>query len=296
MSALNRFVPQSKAASAKLIEELQSFLDKASSLVVMTGAGISTESGIPDYRSSKTGQYARSKEHQPIQHLDFMTNEFWRRRYWARNFLAHNRFSSAQFNANHEILAEWEQSKRFNWLITQNVDGLHTSAGSKKVTELHGCAKKVVCMTCKQTYLRADFQEILLDLNPDWRLKQEQVGELAPDADSDAVVGINELANFKLPYCLSCGDRSILKTDVVFFGDNVPRTVVDECYEKIDSADALLVLGSSLTVMSGYRFVYYAESKMPVAILSIGPTRADHLATLKLDTKSSDVLKQLKFT
>lgn len=122
---LNRFVPYSKPAPPRLIEELQRILDNSRSLVVMTGAGISTESGIPDYRSDKVGQYARTK-HRPIQHIEFMTNEFLRRRYWARNFLAYNRFSTAPCNTNHTLLAKWDKSERFNFLITQNVDGLHT--------------------------------------------------------------------------------------------------------------------------------------------------------------------------
>lgn len=207
----------------------------------------------------------------------------------------------------------------FNWLITQNVDGLHTIAGSKKVSELHGCSKQVICMTCRRKYSRFvslrnanpaasrdSIQETLLKLNPDWQVKQ--LGELAPDGDMNVEISDNALANFNLPFCINCGERSILKTDVVFFGGNVPRQVCDECYDKVgryssfvissfqlDSADAMLVLGSSLSVMSGYRFVYYAETRMPVAIVNIGSTRADNLATLKIDGQCSDVLQQLHF-
>jgi len=288
-AALSRFVPQCspvlKRDAARFLDEFAN-IDK---LLVLTGAGLSTESGIPDYRSAGVGQYAR-KNHRPITHQEFFKSAERRRRYWARNFVAWPRFSAALCNDSHFSVAGWERSDRFLWLITQNVDGLHAQAGSEKLTELHGCGKFVVCQSCEERYPRGDVQNWINDANPDWTIRE--MGELAPDGDVE--IPDSAVERFNAPHCPQCGPNSILKTDVVFFGDNVRREVVDFCYEKVDECDGMLVLGSSLSVMSGYRFVYQASlRKLPILIVNIGPTRADHLATVKLSAKCSDIVKMI---
>ncbi|KAH7706591.1 sirtuin 4 [Aphelenchoides avenae] len=228
MNPLARFVPACPPLASKSIRELQRVLADVDKLLVLTGAGISTESGIPDYRSERVGQYARTP-HRPITIEEFMTSEWWRRRFWARNYVAWPRFRNAPCNETHYKLADWERSERFHWLITQNVDGLHSLAGSQKLTELHGCGRAVVCMECGEKYSRDEVQMWITELNPDWTVTE--IGELAPDGD----VPISEQAlhAFKVPYCRKCGPNSILKTDVVFFGDNVSRNVVDRCHEMV---------------------------------------------------------------
>ncbi|CAD5229072.1 unnamed protein product [Bursaphelenchus okinawaensis] len=288
-SALTKFVPKAPPLNFEILKEVQRFIDQSKSIVFITGAGISTESGIPDYRSEGVGVYARSK-HRPIQYQELMTNEYWRRRYWSRNYVAWNGFNQAKPNITHQSMADWEQSCRFNWLITQNVDALHTMAGSERITELHGCAKKVICTECKTIYSRAEIQDLIIKLNPDWNV--EEVGEMRPDGDVE--IPDSALSNFRIPYCLHCGERSILKTNVVFFGENVPLKEVDLCYEKVDNCDLMVVLGSSLSVMSSYRFVHHASLKqLPIVIINIGPTRADNLATIKLPAKAFEVVTKL---
>ncbi|CAI4233251.1 unnamed protein product [Auanema sp. JU1783] len=286
MSILTKFVPKFKAVDPILLKKFQNELGNIEKLVVLTGAGISTESGIPDYRSEEVGLYERSN-HRPTTHQDFMKHEHNRRRYWARNYLAWPRFSSAECNKIHYSIANWEGDERLLWLITQNVDGLHTKAGSQKLTELHGSGHRVRCMGCGTVTSRHDFQEVIADHNPGW-FERHTVGELAPDGDVFITPGSDE--DFIVPNCAECG--GIVKTDVVFFGDNVPRQTVDFLYGKMDECDGLLVLGSSLSVMSGYRFAYHAHlQNKPVLIINIGATRADHLACVKLSTKAGDVIK-----
>uniref|UniRef100_A0A1I7Z6Q7 NAD-dependent protein deacylase n=1 Tax=Steinernema glaseri TaxID=37863 RepID=A0A1I7Z6Q7_9BILA len=289
MSPLGRFVPKFAPVPKKDVARFLDELAGINKLLVLTGAGLSTESGIPDYRSAEVGQYARTN-HRPITHQEFFASEDKRRRYWSRNYVAWPRFSSAPCNDAHYSLASWERSDRFLWLITQNVDGLHTQAGSEMVTELHGCGRQVVCHSCYNKYSRHDVQEWIKKANPDWTIRE--IGELAPDGDVE--IPDSALETFKVPHCPTCGPGSILKTDVVFFGDNVRRDVVDFCYQKVDESDGLLVLGSSLTVMSGYRFVYQASlRRIPILIVNIGPTRGDHLATVKLSAKCSDIVKMI---
>uniref|UniRef100_A0A7E4VJ17 NAD-dependent protein deacylase n=1 Tax=Panagrellus redivivus TaxID=6233 RepID=A0A7E4VJ17_PANRE len=288
--SLNRFVPPAGAISAAALKEFKAVLADVDSLLVMTGAGISTESGIPDYRSKGVGLYARPNGHRPMTIQEFLASGQNRQRYWARNFVAWPKFGSAPCNETHYKLAEWEGDPRFQWLITQNVDGLHTLAGSQRITELHGCSRAVKCLQCHEIYDRADLQTQLNKLNPNWALTE--IGELRPDGDVD--IPAHAVDAFKVPECVHCGPSAILKPDVVFFGDNVPRKVVDNCYKMVDDASGLLVLGSSLTVMSGYRFVYQAHLRgIPVLIVNIGPTRGDHFATVKLDARVSDVMNAL---
>uniref|UniRef100_A0A0N5APN8 Deacetylase sirtuin-type domain-containing protein n=1 Tax=Syphacia muris TaxID=451379 RepID=A0A0N5APN8_9BILA len=286
MSSLLRFVPRCQQPSEDAVKRFLDALHDVDRFVVLTGAGVSTESGIPDYRSEKVGQYARSK-HRPINHNVFMASELSRMKYWARNFIGWSIFSKCEPNINHYEMAKWESSSKFVWLITQNVDKLHTKAGSKMLTELHGCGHRVRCMQCQRIYPREDVQNWIAENNPNWTV--DKIGEVAPDGDIE--LSDEAIKSFKLPFCPHCGPKSILKTDVVFFGDFVPRKTVDFCYEKINECDGLLVVGSSLTVMSGYRFAYHAsQRKIPIFIVNIGLTRADNLATVKLSARCSDVI------
>ncbi|CAD5234728.1 unnamed protein product [Bursaphelenchus xylophilus] len=288
-SMVSKFIPKAPPLDTVILKKIQGFVDQSKSISFLTGAGISTESGIPDYRSEGVGLYARTK-HRPIQYQDLMKNEYWRRKYWSRNYVAWERFNRAKPNVAHYTLAEWEQSQRVNWLITQNVDGLHTDAGSTKLTELHGCGKRVICTECQKISPRSEIQDMITKLNPDWAVKE--IGEMRPDGDVD--IPDDALINFRIPFCINCGERSILKTNVVFFGENVPMKDVDVCYEKVNSSDLLIVLGSSLSVMSSFRFIHHASIKgIPIIIINIGPTRGDHLAALRLPARVSEVVVKL---
>ncbi|PIC20573.1 hypothetical protein B9Z55_025725 [Caenorhabditis nigoni] len=286
-----KYVPKAAEVCEKSLKEFISAIGNIDKLVVLTGAGISTESvpGIPDYRSKDVGLYARIA-HKPIYHQDYMRSNRCRQRYWSRNFLAWPRFGQAAPNINHYSLAKWEASDRFHWLITQNVDGLHHKAGSNMVTELHGNALHVHCTTCDYTESRHDYQEKLDKANPGFKDTYVAPGEIAPDGDIILPLGTEK--GFKIPECPCCG--GLMKTAVTFFGDNVKMDKVNFCYEKVDQADGLLALGTSLAVLSGFRFIHHAHlQKKPIFIVNIGPTRADHMATLKLDYKISDVLSEL---
>uniref|UniRef100_A0A8R1DNH8 NAD-dependent protein deacylase n=1 Tax=Caenorhabditis japonica TaxID=281687 RepID=A0A8R1DNH8_CAEJA len=286
---LQKYVPQAGEICEKTLKSFVSQIGSVEKLLVLTGAGMSTESGIPDYRSKDVGLYARIA-HKPIYHQEFMKSERCRQRYWSRNYLAWPKFGSAAPNINHYSLAKWEASDRFLWLITQNVDGLHLKAGSKMVTELHGSALQVICTNCEYREMREDYQYRLDKANPGFREQHVAPGEIAPDGDVSLPVGTEK--GFKIPECPDCG--GIMKTDVTFFGDNVSMSKVNSCYEKVDECDGILALGSSLAVLSGYRFVYHAHlQNKPVFIVNIGPTRADHMATMKLDVKLSDVLNKI---
>ncbi|KAI6244106.1 Deacetylase sirtuin-type domain-containing protein [Aphelenchoides fujianensis] len=303
MAGISRFVPEAPAPPQLLIQNVQKLLDECTRFCVLTGAGLSTESGIPDYRSAKVGQFARTP-HRPIQHQEFMSSEYFRRRFWSRNFVAYPRFSSASPNISHRILAEWEKSPRFQSLITQNVDDLHGKAGSRRLIELHGNALKVVCMDCGSEIqavcsflptlhsslpFRSEIQEMITSLNPKWTV--EEIGEMAPDGDVS--IPDKALLNFRTPYCESCGERSILSG--VVSRRQRARQDVERCYAEIEQSDLLLVFGSSLTVMSGYRFAYFAaHRKQPVVIVNIGNTRGDDLATVKIQSKCSEVLQALR--
>ncbi|KAK6739019.1 hypothetical protein RB195_020852 [Necator americanus] len=283
-----RFVPTFKSPSSDVVKR---FVDKVASidkLLVLTGAGMSTESGIPDYRSEKVGLYERSN-HRPITIQEFLATESARKRYWSRNFLAWPNFSRARCNAAHRAIASWERSSKFVWLVTQNVDGLHTQAGSEMVSELHGCGHRVRCMNCGDLTSRQSLQPIMEELNSEW-MKENVAGEIAPDGDVELADGAHE--SFVLPTCQKCG--GMLKTDVVFFGDNIPRDVFDVCFEKFEESNGLLVLGSSLMVMSGYRFAWYAKLEgKPVYIVNIGPTRADSFADMRISAPVTEIVTKM---
>ena len=252
--------------------------------VALTGAGLSTDSGIPDYRSP--GAPART----PMTAQEFLSGPAARSRYWARSYLGWQRMDRAEPNAGHRALAELERSGHCSWTITQNVDGLHTLAGSRRVTDLHGRIDQVRCLTCEQITSRAEFQTRMAALNPGFGVETELAVNPDGDVDTDAV-GL-DTDTFVVPQCLHC--TGILKPRVVFFGDSVPGPVVRQCYSAVEAAKALLVAGSSLTVMSGLRFVRHADKLgLPVVVVTRGPTRGDDLAGLKLHRGCSPVLTAL---
>ncbi|MEW9531025.1 NAD-dependent protein deacetylase [Microbispora sp. NPDC049125] len=242
-------------------------------VVVLSGAGLSTESGIPDYR----GETGRSRRAEPMTYQTFVGSAAARRRYWARSHLGWRHIARAAPNAGHRAVAELQSRGLTAGIITQNVDGLHQAAGAGDVIELHGSLDRVVCLTCGERTSR-----LLLDR----RLRAANPGPLArPGAinpDGDVVLTDDQVEGFEVVDCLACG--GLLKPDVVFFGENVPPARVQACYELTERANLLLVLGSSLTVMSGYRFVRHAATRdIPVAIVNRGETRGDVHALLTLD-------------
>jgi NAD-dependent SIR2 family protein deacetylase len=268
---------------------LADLIDAAKRLVVLTGAGCSTESGIPDYRSPG-GAWTR---HKPIYYSAFVRSEEVRRFYWARSFRGWPRFAAARPNDAHRALAELEAEGRVHFLITQNVDDLHSEAGSRRVVQLHGRNRLVVCLDCGCEFARAAVQERLAEMNAAWLASAPWAHLNADDADfapdGDADVARDAVGAFRVPPCERCG--GVLKPAVVFFGESVPPSKVSVAMEHVDEADALLVAGSSLTVWSGYRFVKRAaERGIPIAIVNVGPTRGDELAALKIDAKCGPTL------
>jgi len=259
--------------SVRDIERLRAFVDAHPRLLVLTGAGCSTESGIPDYRDA-LGAWKRSP---PVQYQDFMGSEQARRRYWSRSMLGFPLMDAARPNAAHRWLASLEAAGRMELLVTQNVDGLHELAGSRQVVDLHGRIHRVLCTFCGMRIERSLLQRRLESLNPGFSELRAGIG---PDGDAD--LDTVELDGFRLPSCDVCG--GILKPDVVFFGENVPRPRVDRVFAAIERADALLVLGSSLKVYSGYRFCREAARLgVPMAAVNLGVTRADESLLLKVE-------------
>ena len=247
-------------------------------VVALTGAGLSTDSGIPDYR----GPGAPSRMPMTFQH--FVAHPDHQRHYWARAHVGWSRMGRAEPNDGHRALARLDAAGPVSFLITQNVDGLHERAGHQRMVALHGRISEVVCLDCGGRTHRAAMQQRLGEANPGWL--EEHAGATAkPDGDVD----LEATAGFVVPACSGCGGR--LKPDVVFFGENVPRQRVERCYAALDEADALLVAGSSLTVMSGLRFVRYAaRAGLPVVIVNRGVTRGDDLATVKVEAGCSEWL------
>ncbi|CAG0882719.1 unnamed protein product [Cyprideis torosa] len=285
------FVPRYPPIDPRGIEALQEMLNSTEQLVVMTGAGCSTESGIPDYRSPGTGVYSDSKR-APIDYRDFLANPGARQRYWARNFVGWPKVAAAKPNITHERLAEWEKSKRFLGLVTQNVDGLHTKAGSKKIIEIHGSSRTVICLGCDYKVSRSELQEKMRIANPSFVDELQKPHRMRPDGDvelEDALVG-----GFKPPKCPKC--NGILKPDVVFFGDSIPMERGASVQDWLTQCDTFLVLGSSLFVNSGYRLVVDAESMgKKTALVTIGEARGEHLFDLKLNAACGPVVSQLSF-
>jgi NAD-dependent SIR2 family protein deacetylase len=246
--------------------------------VVLTGAGLSTDSGIPDYRGP--GAPVRM----PMTLQDFVASAENQQRYWARAHLGWSRMGSAEPNAGHRALARLEALGVVRFLVTQNVDGLHEAAGQQRMVALHGRISEVVCLDCGGRTHRTVMQRQLAQANPGW-LEEHGAVIARPDGDVD----LEETSRFVVPTCAGCAGR--LKPHVVFFGENVPKERVERSYAAIDEADALLVAGSSLMVMSGLRFVRYAaKAGKPVVIVNRGETRGDELATVKVEAGCSEWL------
>jgi NAD-dependent SIR2 family protein deacetylase len=253
-------------------------------IAALTGAGISTDSGIPDYRGPD------SPPSNPMTIRQFTSDPVFRQRYWARNHLGWRHMDDTLPNAGHRALAALEHAGVVTGVITQNVDLLHTKAGSANVVNLHGTYAQVICLSCGYTMSRVALAEQLEALNPGFIERTEAIGGLAVAPDADAVVA--DTASFRYLNCPRC--TGMLKPDIVYFGENVPKKVVAQAYSLIDQAEALLVAGSSLTVFSGYRFVRHAAALgIPIAIVNRGRTRGDELATVKVDGGCSELLALL---
>jgi NAD-dependent SIR2 family protein deacetylase len=259
-------------------------LVSAGGVVVISGAGMSTDSGIPDYR----GPSGALRRHPPMTYREFISDPHARRRYWARSQVGWRHVSRARPNSAHLAVAALERGGWLGGTITQNVDGLHQKAGSRDVVELHGSLAAVVCLACGARYSRREMARRLRAANPWFDL---QASQIAPDGDADLPERF--LDRFTVAPCSACGD-GVVKPEVVFFGESVPRDRVAQCFERVDAARSLLILGSSLTVMSGYRFVIRARKLgIAVGIVNRGPTRGDTDATVKIDGGLADVLPRL---
>ena len=250
------------------------------SILVLTGAGVSTDSGIPDYRGE-----GKTERH-PMTFDVFMGTEAARARYWARSYVGWSVIARARPNQSHFALAQAESLGRISHIITQNVDSLHQQAGSKKVTELHGRLDKVICMSCRGLIDRIDMDLLIEQLNP--TIQKDISVEFTPDGDAE----IEATADFRVPPCPDCS--GVLKPDVVFFGESVPTERVSFTMEQLERSDALLVAGSSLTVNSGMRFARAAnKAGKPIVIVNVGPTKADDIALAKIEAPTSVALEEL---
>ena len=258
-------------------------LFRGGDVVVLSGAGLSTESGIPDYR----GPSGLTRRGQPMTYQAFTGSAAARQRYWARSHLGWRHIAGAAPNAGHLAVAELERHGLLRGIITQNVDGLHQAAGAAAVTELHGSLHQVVCLSCWSRSPREELDARLRAANPAWT-----TAGLEPAVNPDGDVALEETGGFTVVDCLACG--GLLKPDVVFFGENVPKPRVESCFSLVSSSSALVVLGSSLTVMSGLRYVRRASSLgIPVVIVNQGATRGDPLATATLDAPLGSTLTAL---
>ncbi|RYF01473.1 MAG: NAD-dependent protein deacetylase [Comamonadaceae bacterium] len=276
--------PTQLGSQAGTLAALIDFARRHPRLFVLTGAGCSTASGIPDYRDGN-GDWKRP---QPVTYQAFMGDLYTRQRYWARSLVGWQVMGHALSGAAHHALAALERQGRVEMLLTQNVDGLHDAAGSQRTVDLHGRIDTVRCMACETRFPRADLQQMLLARNPAWAALQARV---APDGDAD-LDGL-DFAAFDVPPCPYC-HTGLLKPDVVFFGESVPRERVQAARDALQQADAVLVAGSSLMVYSGFRFVQAAvEAGKPVAAVNQGRTRADDLLSLKVAGDVGEVLAAL---
>jgi NAD-dependent SIR2 family protein deacetylase len=253
-------------------------------VVVLSGAGLSTESGIPDYR----GPSGALRRHTPMNYHSFVNDGVARHRYWARSYLGWGQIAQAQPNDGHRAVARLQAAGVLSGVITQNVDGLHQAAGTRDVIELHGGLDRTVCLGCGERAPRRDLDERLRAANPGFGAIVDEV-----NPDGDVELSDDELVDFRMVDCTPCGGGP-LKPDVVFFGENVPRERVERCFELVEAASAVLVLGSSLTVLSGFRFVRHAARRgIPVAIVNQGATRGDPLADVRVDGPLGVVLPAL---
>ncbi|MDN5794962.1 MAG: NAD-dependent protein deacetylase 1 [Intrasporangium sp.] len=270
-------------------------LVRAGGVVVLSGAGISTDSGIPDYRGPDG-----TRRVEPMTFDTFVGSSEARRRYWARSYIGWQRFTSARPNSNHRRVAALERACYVDAVITQNVDGLHQAAGSEEVLELHGSLERALCLTCGEVASRVALHDRMTEANPGFMERfaaaahavGSQWGEQVRP-DGDIVLADELVASFHAPRCLACGGDTV-KPDVVFFGESVPKPLVDDCFRLVESARSLLVLGSSLAVMSGYRFVRRARQVgVPVAIVTQSATRGDADATVRIHATLAPTLDAL---
>jgi NAD-dependent SIR2 family protein deacetylase len=265
-------------ACERLVELL-----RGRNITVLTGAGLSTESGIPDYRGPDG-----KRRVVPMTYGEFVASPANRQRYWARSFVGWRRFAGAGPNDGHRAVADLQRLGLVRAIITQNVDGLHQLAGARDVLELHGNLARARCLDCGETTHRADLDARLVEANPYFEVI---AGELRPDGD--VVLSEEAVAGFHIPRCLVC-QSDLLKPDVVFFGESVPKPLVEQCFSYVEASSGLLVLGSSLQVMSGYRFVQRAAARgLPVAIVTRGPSRGDEKATIRIDAPLGVTLSRI---
>ncbi|MBD0676443.1 NAD-dependent protein deacetylase [Streptomyces sp. CBMA156] len=270
------------APAGQELEALVRLLDRRGA-VVLSGAGLSTESGIPDYR----GATGRRRSGTPMTYQEFTGSVDARRRYWARSHTGWPAIAGARPNAGHHAVERLRRTGHVAAVITQNVDGLHHAAGTREAVELHGGLHRVVCLDCRRTSPRAELDRRLEELNRGFR---RPGAELRPDGDARLPRPLVD--GFRVAGCPDCG--GVLKPDVVFFGENVPAPRVRHCFELVDAASSLVVLGSSLAVLSGLRFVRRAaKARLPVAIVNQGPTRGDELAGLRLDLPLGPALAEV---
>jgi NAD-dependent SIR2 family protein deacetylase len=255
----------------------------AGGVLILSGAGLSTESGIPDYR----GPTGLARQASPMTYQTFTGSAAARRRYWARSYLGWRHIAAAVPNQGHRAVAELSRRGLLSGIITQNVDGLHQAAGASEVTELHGSLHRVLCLACGQRTSRTELDRRLAAANPGWDAEAASI-----NPDGDAVLAAVATESFRVADCSRC--QGVLKPDVVFFGENVPRPRTEACYALLEQASALVVLGSSLTVMSGFRYVRQAATlDRPVVIVNQGTTRGDPYATATLDAPLGPTLSEL---
>ena len=270
-------------AQQSSVEALVEFVERHRRLFVLSGAGCSTDSGIPDYRDA-AGEWKRAR---PIMFGEFAGSERARKRYWARSLVGYKRLRAARPNDSHHALASLERRGRMTQLVTQNVDGLHQAAGSENVIDLHGRIDAVRCLGCQSQIARETLQAELARRNPAYDLLEAIE---APDGDADLEAAAFD--DFDVPACPECG--GLLKPDVVFFGEGVPQECVRRAMEALEASDAMLVVGSSLMVYSGFRFAKaMAAMGRPVAAINLGRTRADALLTLKITDRCASALRLL---
>jgi len=271
----------------RVSEALIEFIDHHPRLFVLTGAGCSTDSGIPDYRDAD-GEWKRGR---PVMLQDFLATEQARKRYWARSVVGWTRMRGARPNDAHRALASLERQERIELLVTQNVDGLHQAAGSTRVIDLHGRIDVVRCMDCGRRIAREQMQTELMQRNPAFAgLAEALHAKVGPDGDADLERVAFE--TFDVPACDACD--GLLKPDVVFFGEGVPGDRVRRSMAALDASDAMLIVGSSLMVYSGYRFAKaMADRGKPIAAVNLGRTRADEVLTLKVEHRCADALSFL---
>jgi len=269
--------PDSTAALA--LEEAAELLS-GRRVAVLTGAGVSTDSGIPDYR----GEGAPKRN--PMTFDQFLASPSYRKRYWAGSHLGWRMFDAAEPNTSHRVLAELEEAGLVRGVVTQNVDGLHARAGTRHLVDLHGSMDRVNCLTCGQTFARASVAERITESNPS--LSEPELVRMAPDGDAD----VAEYESFVVPACTVCG--GVLKPDVVFFGEFVPTEKFSEASAMVKDSDALLIAGSSLVVNSGIRLLELARRrKLPIVIVNRGVTKGDSRAAVKIDGGTSETLTAL---